>query len=153
MLRLSLLRLSVLRHPGVAACVDSSVAALGQRSEQQASTASSAAAQPALRAAPGPWFTSNRWFSQCSCPGLGGPPPDRLFIEYDPDDLEKFIALADGIEEELPGVIVEGNVSGDGRPTSFEVTIPDGTVVFSKLEQGRLPTVDELVASFTVEQN
>lgn len=29
-----------------------------------------------------------RGFSQCSCPGLDVPPPDRVVIEYDPEDVD-----------------------------------------------------------------
>lgn len=58
-------------------------------------------------------------------------------IEYDPEDVELFIQVADAVEAAFPGVIVEGNEDGDGRPGSFEVVSSDGAAVFSRLASGK----------------
>jgi hypothetical protein len=54
--------------------------------------------------------------------GLGRAPPKVITIEYDPEDVEAFIEIADAIEEAFPKVIVNGNDQGPGRPGSFEVS-------------------------------
>ena len=53
--------------------------------------------------------------------GLGRAPPKVITIEFDPEDVEAFIQVADAIEEAFPKVIVNGNEDGPGRPGSFEV--------------------------------
>jgi selT/selW/selH-like putative selenoprotein len=42
-------------------------------------------------------------------------------------------------------MVVEGNPSGPGRPGSFEVTLPDGAVLYSKLSNGGWPEADLVV--------
>jgi len=66
-------------------------------------------------------------------------------IEYDPEDVEVFIAAADAIEAAFPSVVVEGNEQGDGRPGSFEVQTSDGMLVFSRLSSKQAPDPDVLV--------
>jgi hypothetical protein len=62
--------------------------------------------------------------------------------------VEAFIAAADAIEAAFPGVIVEGNEDGDGRPGSFEVKTEDGLHIFSRLQgKGALPDVQLLVSA------
>lgn len=56
--------------------------------------------------------------------GLGRAPPKVITIEYDPDDVDTFIEIADAIEEAFPKVIVNGNDQGPGRPGAFEVRAP-----------------------------
>ncbi len=70
-----------------------------------------------------------------------------MVIEYDPNDVELFIAVADAIEAAFPSVVVEGNEEADGRPGSFEVQTSDGVHVFSRLQdRARLaPDPDVLV--------
>ncbi|KAJ9527084.1 hypothetical protein QJQ45_025210, partial [Haematococcus lacustris] len=41
--------------------------------------------------------------------GLGRAPPSRIVIEYDPADVDRFIAVADLLEDTFPAIIVEGN--------------------------------------------
>ncbi len=69
-----------------------------------------------------------------------------VYIEYDPDDVDAFIAMADAIEEAFPGVAVEGNESGDGRPGSFEVRTEDGIHIYSKLQSKSHPDADLVVS-------
>lgn len=83
--------------------------------------------------------------SQCDCPTLGGPTPDIVNVEYDEEEVDRFIALADAIEAAFPNVVVEGNPSGPGRPGAFEVTLPDGAVLFSKLSSGGWPEAGSVV--------
>jgi selT/selW/selH-like putative selenoprotein len=72
------------------------------------------------------------------------PPPPRAHAST---DKHRFIALADAIEEAYPNVVVEGNPTGPGRPGSFEVTLPDGAVLFSKLNSGGWPQAETVVES------
>lgn len=69
-----------------------------------------------------------------------------VYIEYDPDNVDAFIAMADTIEAAFPGVVVEGNVEGDGRPGSFEITTEDGIHIFSKLEVKEDANADVVVS-------
>lgn len=55
--------------------------------------------------------------------GLGRAPPKVITVEYDPNDVDAFIEIADAIEEAFPKVIVNGNEQGPGRPGSFEVRV------------------------------
>ncbi|GFR40836.1 hypothetical protein Agub_g1312 [Astrephomene gubernaculifera] len=78
--------------------------------------------------------------------GLDRPPPKTLVIEYDPAEVDAFIAIADAIEAAYP-VVVEGNPDGDGRLGSFEVLTEDGVQIYSKLESKKLPSEDDVIAS------
>jgi len=66
-------------------------------------------------------------------------------IEYDPEDVEAYIDVADAIEAAFPTVVVEGNESGDGRTGSFEVTTSDGVQIYSKLTSHRYPDPQDLI--------
>ena len=68
----------------------------------------------------------------CSA-GLGRAPPKRITVEFDPDNVEDFIKLADAIEAAFPSVVVEGNESGDGRRGSFEIQTEEGVSIWSRL--------------------
>ncbi|KAG2494881.1 hypothetical protein HYH03_007120 [Edaphochlamys debaryana] len=68
-----------------------------------------------------------------------------VLIEYDPDHVDEFIAMADAIEEAFPGVAVEGNLEGDGRPGSFEITTEDGIHIYSKLQAKVHPDSETVV--------
>jgi len=69
-------------------------------------------------------------------------------IEYDPEDIELYIKVADAIEEAFPSVVVEGNEAGDGRPGSFEISTPDGAspVLFSRLSTKQVPDVEDVIS-------
>jgi selT/selW/selH-like putative selenoprotein len=73
-------------------------------------------------------------------------------IEYDPADVDAFIAAADALEAAFPGVLVEGNEEQDGRPGSFEVLTSDGELVFSRLAARRAPDMRALIASIASRQ-
>lgn len=64
--------------------------------------------------------------------GLGRAPPKVITVEYDPNDVDAFIEIADAIEEAFPKVIVNGNEQGPGRPGSFEVRVnsPSRRLIF-----------------------
>ncbi|KAG2444229.1 hypothetical protein HYH02_009166 [Chlamydomonas schloesseri] len=66
-------------------------------------------------------------------------------IEYDPEHVDAFIAIADAIEEAFPGVVVEGNPEGDGRPGSFEICTEDGVHIYSKLQAKAHPDAEDVV--------
>eukprot|EP00877_Chromochloris_zofingiensis_P001621 jgi/Chrzof1/1145/Cz01g42080.t1 len=61
--------------------------------------------------------------------------------------VNRFIALADVIEDAFPNLIVEGNPDGDGRAGAFEVSSEAGDVIFSKLQSRGFPDVDSVVAA------
>jgi selT/selW/selH-like putative selenoprotein len=87
-----------------------------------------------------------RAYSHCSCPTLGdGSTPRKVVFEFDPSEVDRFIALADEIEDAFPDLIVEGNPEADGRPGSFEVVTDDGRPLFSRLECARWPNTSELL--------
>ncbi|KAG1658245.1 hypothetical protein FOA52_008505 [Chlamydomonas sp. UWO 241] len=84
----------------------------------------------------------------CSA-GLGRAPPSVITIEYDPQDLEAFIRVADAVEEAFPTVVVQGNEEREGRPGSFEILIDDGVSIFSRLSAGAtsaLPGADDVIS-------
>lgn len=86
-----------------------------------------------------------RW-THCSCPGLGdGSQPRKIVFEFDPNEVDRFIKLADAIEEEFPELVVEGNPDSDGRPGSFEVVTDDGRTLFSRFASSRFPNTQELL--------
>lgn len=77
-------------------------------------------------------------------------PPPRVIIEYDPDETDRFIAIADAVEDVYPEIMVDGNPDEilEPRPGSFEVTLEDGTVLFSKLKDAsNFPTDSDVIAA------
>ncbi len=66
-------------------------------------------------------------------------------MEYDPADVDRFIALADAIEDAFPDLVVEGNLEEEGRPGSFEVATEDGAPLFSRLASHCYPEPEGLV--------
>lgn len=67
-------------------------------------------------------------------------------MEYDPADVDSFIAVADAIEEAFPGVVVEGNEKEDGRPGSFEIQTSEGIAIFSRLRDKALPDPEVIIS-------
>lgn len=102
---------------------------------------------------------SSRWQQGSPSPNVGAlaaipllqqPPPHSLLTLLCPfpplpTHTPRFIALADAIEAAFPNVVVEGNPTGPGRPGAFEVTLPDGAVLFSKLSSGGWPEAGSVV--------
>lgn len=80
----------------------------------------------------------------CSA-GLGRAPPKVINIEYDPEDVETYIQVADAIEEAFPTVLVRGNEDKDGRPGSFEVDTEEGVTIFSRLQAHQLPGAQDIL--------
>lgn len=80
----------------------------------------------------------------CSA-GLGRAPPKVVTIEYDPEDVEAFIQVADAIEEAFPSVVVKGNEESDGRPGAFEIQTDDGISVYSRLASRLLPQPQDVL--------
>ncbi|KAL6759837.1 hypothetical protein V8C86DRAFT_1786597, partial [Haematococcus lacustris] len=73
----------------------------------------------------------------------------RIVIEYDPADVDRFIAVADLLEDTFPAIVVEGNEEGaEGRQGSFEVR-SEGQLVFSRLSELRLPDPDLILERVT----
>jgi selT/selW/selH-like putative selenoprotein len=92
----------------------------------------------------GGWMLTLKRTMACSA-GLGRAPPKVINIEYDPEDLEAFILLADAIEEAFPTVVVKGNEEQEGRPGSFEIQTDDGLNVYSRLATKTLPGPQEVL--------
>jgi selT/selW/selH-like putative selenoprotein len=67
-------------------------------------------------------------------------------VEYHPDEVDRFIALADALEEQFASLVVDG-VEVEEQPQGFIVKTEDGRVLFSKDESGRFPDPDELAAA------
>ncbi|KAF8064676.1 hypothetical protein HT031_003478 [Scenedesmus sp. PABB004] len=88
-----------------------------------------------------------RHYSQCDCPTLGGPQPDVVVVEYDDEEVDRFIELADAIEAAFPNVVVEGNSDGPGRRGSFEVRAAGGQLLHSRLNTGAWPQPEAVLAS------
>jgi hypothetical protein len=94
--------------------------------------------------------SGNSWHSQVSkfrgmdatpCSATGRAPPKKVLIEFDPQDVEEFIKIADAIESAFPSVVVDGNEAGEGRKGSFEIQTEDGTSLWSRLgSSGSLST-------------
>ncbi|CAI7861194.1 unnamed protein product, partial [Closterium sp. NIES-54] len=70
-----------------------------------------------------------------------------VVVEYDDDDTDardRFIAVADYLEERFPAIMVTGNPEGSqARPGSFEVSFGH-SLLFSRLQLERLPSPEEL---------
>eukprot|EP00884_Botryococcus_braunii_P019842 jgi/Botrbrau1/6541/Bobra.40_2s0012.1 len=66
------------------------------------------------------------------------PPPARVVVEYSGEEVDRFIELADALEETFRGLAVEG-VELDDRLGAFEVKTEDGRVLFSAELSGRYP--------------
>ena len=67
-------------------------------------------------------------------------------VEFEQSGVDTFIQLADILEDAFPTVMVqETEDGGEPRDGSFEVSHEDGTVLFSKLAQGRMPRLEEVL--------
>lgn len=68
-------------------------------------------------------------------------------VRYDPDEVDRFIEVADSVEDAFPKIMVDGEeaegASGSGM---FEVLDDEGQVLYSASQQGgRFPDADEIV--------
>ncbi|CAG9467692.1 unnamed protein product [Pedinophyceae sp. YPF-701] len=81
------------------------------------------------------------------CHGLDKPPPDRIVVRYDPDEVDRYIEIADALEDEFEDIKVEGF---EGAKTQFDVELDDGTKLFERspleVSSGTFPTAEELSA-------
>lgn len=77
--------------------------------------------------------------------GLDRAPPKTLVIEYDPEDVDTYIKIADELEAVFPNVVVEGNLRKDGRPGSFEILTTEGQQIFSRLQNNIQPQVQDII--------
>eukprot|EP00242_Pyramimonas_sp_CCMP2087_P007340 CAMPEP_0198209562 /NCGR_PEP_ID=MMETSP1445-20131203/16979_1 /TAXON_ID=36898 /ORGANISM="Pyramimonas sp., Strain CCMP2087" /LENGTH=73 /DNA_ID=CAMNT_0043883383 /DNA_START=402 /DNA_END=623 /DNA_ORIENTATION=+ len=56
--------------------------------------------------------------------------------------------MADAIEDAYPSVMVDGNPAEvNPRPGSFEVTLEDGTLLYSSLQAKKFPTEREMLTA------
>jgi selT/selW/selH-like putative selenoprotein len=69
-------------------------------------------------------------------------------VEYDPAEVDHFIAVADAVEDAFPWLIVDG-VEVEGRPGAFQVSLEDGTAVFARAQGGAVPDPDDLVSQLS----
>ena len=76
----------------------------------------------------------------------------QVIVEYNPADVDRFIDIADAVEERFPSLMVDGQeVDGDaadGKPM-FEVKAQDGRSLFSAREMGRFPDSAEILDAIT----
>jgi selT/selW/selH-like putative selenoprotein len=70
----------------------------------------------------------------------------KVVVEYDPKDVDQFIALADALEAEFPRLVVDGNPSGTGRNSAFEIFTETGAEVHSKLTSNTFPLNAEIIS-------
>jgi selT/selW/selH-like putative selenoprotein len=70
-------------------------------------------------------------------------------VEYDPEEVDRFIELADALEAAFPHVRVDGNELSEGRPGAFEITTDNGHSVFSRLQSGLAPEPADIIARLT----
>lgn len=83
-------------------------------------------------------------FSQCSCPGMDKLPSNKLLMEYNPEDVDRFIEVADAVEDAFPGLVVEGIEAVEGAHV-FAVKMEDGTLIFSHGDRSSLPGNEEII--------
>ncbi len=66
-------------------------------------------------------------------------------VEFERSGVDTFIQLADVLEDAFPTVMVQETEDVEPRDGSFEVSHEDGTVLFSKLSEGRMPRLEEVL--------
>lgn len=72
-----------------------------------------------------------------------------IMVEYDPAEVDRFIEVADAIEDAFRGVIVDG-IEVENRPGAFTVLLEDGTEVFTRAsETADVPSNDDLVSALS----
>lgn len=60
--------------------------------------------------------------------------------------MDRFIEFADAIEDIFPELMVDGNPEGTMPKTgAFEVSLENGEILFSKLQEERFPSEDEVL--------
>ncbi|KAL2622528.1 hypothetical protein R1flu_002733 [Riccia fluitans] len=94
-----------------------------------------------------PSFSMQVSRSMSCCAKVDLPPPTEVTVEYhdNPENTDYFIALADGVENAHPDIMVMGNPEGlTPRDGAFEVTAGE-YVLFSKLKENRLPTLEDIL--------
>jgi hypothetical protein len=72
---------------------------------------------------------------------------DQVLVHYHPSEVDRFISLADAIEDAHPDLMCEG-VEVEGDASAFEVILgeEEGDTLFSrKALGGRFPTPEEVV--------
>ena len=75
-----------------------------------------------------PWMVLQKRGYPC-CHGLGLPPPDRIVITYDPDEVDRYIEIADALEDEFADIKVEGVAGSKGQ---FQVSGGDGKLLITR---------------------
>jgi len=68
-------------------------------------------------------------------------------VEFDKNYVDVFVQLADVLEDAFPTVMVSEKEQTDEPPRegSFEVTHEDGTELFSKLRDGKIPRPERVL--------
>ena len=66
-------------------------------------------------------------------------------VEYDPAQVDRFIEIADAVEDVFPGVLVEG-VEVEGRPGACDILLEDGTLVVGTASGGAVGDLDAVVS-------
>lgn len=68
-------------------------------------------------------------------------------VRYHPDEVDRFIELADLVEEAMPKVMVDGeeDESSCSSAMVFEVSDEQGRVIFSAQQQHRFPEAVDII--------
>jgi hypothetical protein len=64
----------------------------------------------------------------------------QVVVSYDKKETDRFIELADFIEQRLPGIAVEGNPDGAAPSGTFCIKDEDGAVLYERAPGTPLPT-------------
>lgn len=66
-------------------------------------------------------------------------------MNYDEAETDKFIELADYIEDHVAGVEVQGNPDGAAPSGTFRISQEDGTMLFERSDASLYPDLEQLV--------
>ena len=70
----------------------------------------------------------------------------QVVVEYDSEETDHFIELADAIEERFPGVAVDGHEKEQCPKGFFRIRAGNGDILFATEEGGDKPDPEEIVS-------
>ena len=70
----------------------------------------------------------------------------QVVVEYDSEETDHFIELADAIEERFPGVAVDGHEKEQCPKGFFRIRAGNGDILFATEEGGAKPDPEEIVS-------
>ena len=69
-----------------------------------------------------------------------------MIVSYDEAETDKFIELADYIEDHIAGVEVQGNPGGAAPAGTFSILQEDGTMLFERSSELQYPNLEKLAS-------